>query len=584
MLLFAQFFAADLYAQDSSAFTPPVSFGGSLTVTADLYSYSATPDSAQKGRRPPSVYRVLFSPTLSFGKDISFPLNLNFTTPETNTLTPSVRAPTLAQFFENPANAFGFSSFTPRIAWAQFSLGSTIPNYSALSAGNQQIFGGGFDLKPGSFEFAASVGTSQRAIEPDTANHIAGAYRRDMYMTRLAFGKEESGVIGLNLVYAKDALGSVNNTISSITPAHVSPTDSTVIVPADTVRLNAQEGVVASIDAKMHLSDAVSIKAEGAISSFTNDESSPEKQVSGDPFTILQQPRTSTRIDFAGTGEIAYKQKAWGMRFTGLYMGAGFVPVGYIFTQADKLEFTWSPYLRLFDNRYSFDGSIGERINNLSGTVGETTTQLIGSANLNAEITDAFSLSAQYSNFGIRNDQTLDSLKVETVSQSLSITPSLTLQQESMTHTITASFDIDVFKDYNVISGASGSNDTRTLMGSYTVALNSIPLSVGLLGSYMENRLSTGTLIIRSVGATLGYAFFDRKLMPSVSVTGSGSTLGSAPTDDQVFFKFSLRWQAMKKLDLTASVTNNNYTYGDPLPQGSAFRETLFQFAASTRF
>lgn len=564
--------------------TPAVSFGGSITLTADFYNYTSTPDSAQKGRRPPSLFRLLFNPVLSFGDNISFPFNIHLTTPETNTLTPSISKPSLAQFLENPANSFGFSSITPKIGWAGFSLGSHSPNYSALSVGDQQIFGAGFDLKPGNFRIAASYGTSQRAIEPDTSKNIQGAYRRDMYMARAAFGKEDGVMIGLNIVRAKDDPTSIQNTIVSITPAHIIPTDTSFHVPADTIRLRAEEGFVASTDLKMQLGDGITFGGEVALSSFTRDLSSPEKAISGNPLSFAQTTRTSTRADLAGTATLGIQKKIWGLKFTGLYMGAGFAPIGYAFVQADRLEFSIAPNLHLFDNKFSINGSIGERTNNLSKTKGETTTQIIGSANMSADIGEAFNLSAQYSNFGIRNDQSFDSLKIQTVSQSLSIDPTLTLQMSSMTHIIAASFAIDDYKDFNVVSGATGSNDTKTLLGSYTAALNSIPLTVNLLASYMENRLSVGTLIIRSIGTTIGYSFFNRKLMPTFSVTASGSTLGAAPTDEQIFYKFGIRWRLAKMLDLMATIGNNSYLYGDPIPKGSAFKETIIQLSVTTQF
>ena len=584
ILLFCLLPIVKSFAQDSTQSTPFFQMSGSVTLTADFYNYSATPDSAQKGRRPPSLYRLLFSPVLKFGDLLSLPFNIILTTPETNTTTPSVSKPSLAQFLENPANSLGFSSITPKIGWAEFYLGSHSPSYSALSAGDQQLFGAGFNLKPGNFQLAASLGTAQRAIEPDTTKNIRGSYRRDIYMGRVAFGNPDAAFIGINFVRAKDAQNSLTNTITTITPAHPLASDPTVIVPADTARLRAEEGYVASLDGKITFTEGMSFNGEISLSSFTRDLSSPEKAISGNPLAFAQTTRTSTRADIAGSAALKLQKKVWGITLSSLYVGAGFAPIGYTFMQSDRLEFKIAPNLHLFDNKFSITGSLGERVNNLSQTKGETMTQLIGSANMNADISEAFNLSAQYSNFGIRNDQTLDTLKIQNVSQSLSIDPTLTLQGTSVTHIISASFAIDEFKDYNVVSGAESSNDTRTVLGSYTLSLTSIPLTTNILASYMENRLSTGTLIIRSIGTTIGYSFFDRKLIPSFSVTASGSTLGAAPTDDQIFFKFGLKWRPAKMIDVMGSIGNNSYTYGNPIPKGSAFKETLIQLAITTQF
>jgi hypothetical protein len=572
------------FAQEEEKSSPFLSVTGSFMVTSDLYSSSASPDSAQPARRPSGLYRLIFTPTLAIGDFISLPFNIILTSPETNTNTPSTPHPTLSQFFENPANSLGFSSFSPKIGWAQFNAGSFTPVLTPLTAGDQQIFGGGFDLKPGSLQFAASVGVAQRAIESDTAHRTIGRYRKDMYTARAAIGKADSSHFGLNVVYAKDAASSLANNIISIAPAHPSPDDPSVTIPTDTVRLRAEEGTVASADFGVAIADGISFQGEAATSIFTRDQSSTEQAIAGNPLGGLLTTRTSTRADFAGNSSLSLRQKLWGISLSGIYMGAGFVPIGYAFFQADRFEWKASPELHLFNRKLDLRGSIGERVNNLSKTKGETSTLLIGSTSMNAEISDAFSLSVSYSNFGLRNDQTSDTLKVQNVSQSLSIDPTLTIMSETMSHMISLSMGLDSYDDFNTITGAQSSNKTRSLVFTYNVSFTKNPLSLGTTETYLENELPTGALIIRSAGVTGGYALFDRKLFPSLSVTTSGSTDGTGVTDDQLFLKAALRWEVIKNVSLQGSWGNNHYNYGNPAIHGSAFKEQLVQLALTTRF
>jgi len=573
------------FAQDYTAHAPPFfTVTGNVTLTADFYN-AASADSAQSGRRPPSLYRLLFSPTLNFDDVLSIPLNIVLTAPGTNTLTPGVQHPTLAQFFESPANALGFSTLAPKIGWAQFYLGTQSPSYSPLTAGDVPLFGAGFDLTPGEFRFAFSIGTTQRAVAPDSTNNYTGAYRRDEYMARIAYGKEDSTFVGVNFVFAKDALNSLgNNNVSVITPAHSSPADSTVIVPADTNRLQAQEGFVMSTNFQVLIEDGMYVSSELAVSSFTNDETAPAVPLAGNPFSFLSPPLASTRVDFAGTAAFTLKRELWGVKLSGLYMGAGFMPIGYAYTQPDKIEVSAAPYFHLFDNKLSLAGSLGDRVNDISGTLATKTTQITASANVSADVTDALNLSAQYSNFGVHNDQSSDTLKVQTISQAFSFTPTLTLQGETVTQVLTASFSLDQFMDYNVVSGDSNYNNTRTLLASYTSSFTGIPLTASVLGSYMENRLTAGTLIVRSFGLNLGYAFFDKKLASSLSATSSGSTTADGQTDTQLFYKIAFTWHATTAVDISANAGNNFYTYNNPLPTGSTFAETLIQLAVNARF
>jgi hypothetical protein len=252
--------------------------------------------------------------------------------------------------------------------------------------------------------------------------------------------------------------------------------------------------------------------------------------------------------------------------------------------QSDRLEWTIAPEVRLFSSSLNLRGSVGERVNNLSKTMTETTTQLIGSAYVSADISDAFNISANFSNFGVTNDQSSDTLKVRNVSESFSVDPTLTLRDAGVSHSIMASIGLDNYTDYNTISGAQNSNHTRTALVGYNVALDSIPLLLGTTASYIENQLPTGTLIIRSIGVTAGYAFFERKLRPSLSLTESGSTDGTGATDAQLFFRLALRWDITKKITLSVIVGNNRYSYGNPTMQGNAYQERLLQMALTTRF
>lgn len=569
---------------DSTSSEPWFSVTGSASATVDFYNFTSDPTSSQSARRPATLTRLLFSPTLKFGSLLSLPLNFMLSFPETNTTTPSIGSPTVSQFLQNPANAFGLSSFSPKLGWAQFHLGAHIPQFSELSGGDQQIFGGGIDLKPGAFRFAASAGVAQRAVSADFTQGIQGAYRKDMYMARLSYGKDDSSNVGINVVYSKDSKESIGNNIIGITPSRTIPGDSFTVVPADTVRLRAEEGMVGTLNAKVLIVEGLELKIEGALSNFTRDLSSAEQNIDGNPLGSISTTRTSTRADIAGTAELGLRTKTWGIKLSGLYLGAGFVPIGYPFQQADRFDIKASPYLKLFNGDLSINGSIGNRVNNLSGTKGETLSQLIASANINMNFTEEFSISGSYSNFGVRNDQTNDTLKIQNVSSSFSIDPSLTLAGETLTHSINLSFSLDQFQDFNVVSGAQSSNDTRTLMANYNLIFSQFGLNIGTTGSYMENALPSGAIIIRSLGINASYYLFNRTLVPSASLSIGSSTLAGSPTDTQSFLKAGLRWVSTKWLTFGASYGANQYQYGNPIPKGKSFSEQLFQLSATSSF
>lgn len=570
-------------AKESDSTESWFSISGSATATMDLYEFSSDPTGFQIGRRPANLSRFLFSPVLKFGS-FSLPLNFMLTYPETNVTTPIVSNPTLSQYFQSPANIFGISSLSQNLGWASFNLGAFTPQYSELSGGDIQLFGGGIDLKPGDFRIAATTGIAQRAVASDLANGVQGAYQKDMYMAKIGYGKEDSSNVALNLVYSRDNISSISNNIISILPSRTIDGDSVTVIPADTVRLRAEEGMIASLNSKIIIIDGISLKLEGAVSNFTRDQNAAEQDLEGNPFAVIMTTRASTRTDIAGTTELAVKMKNWGFRLTGLYMGAGFVPIGNPFQQSDRFDIKISPFFKLFDGNLSINGSIGNRVNNLSGTKGETLSQLIASANVNANITEEFSINGSYSNFGIRNNQRNDTLKIENVSSAFSIDPSYTIAGESMIHLINTSFSLDQFQDFNVVSGVQNSNDTKTMLASYMLTLKESGLSVGTTGSYMENALPTGAVIIRSIGVNASIALLERTLFPTASFNVGSSTLAGSTTDTQNFIKAGIRWVAAKWISFNASYGNNGFEYGNPLLRGRTFSERFFQFSAISNF
>ncbi|MCX6139284.1 MAG: hypothetical protein NTX15_00355 [Candidatus Kapabacteria bacterium] len=572
-------------AQDSSTpSTPWATVSGNVSLTADFYDYTSDPTGSQAGRRPPQLYRLVFSPTLTLGGLISLPFNIMLTLPETNVTTPSLDNPSFGEYMLNPANAFGFSSFAPRIGWAQFYLGSHTPQYSALSNSDLPLFGAGIDFQPLGMRIAASGGVVQRAIEPDSARGSPATYRRDMYMGRLGTAKNDSLTFGVNVVYARDDKNSLQNNIISITPSRIVDGDSTVVLPPDTVRLRAEEGMMASIDMVFGLTKGMNISAEGAVSSFTRDQSSAVKSIDGNPLDLVTTSRVSTRVDFAGTASFNMKADWWGLTVTGLYMGAGYVPIAQPYQQSDRFEWRIAPSARFFNGDLSLNATVGHRINNLSGTKGETMSQAIYGGTVNAQITEELSILGRYSNFGVRNDRTQDTLRIKNISQSFGIEPAIMIDGDAMMHTVNASLGLDTYDDYNVVSGVESSNDMRSATLNYLGSLKSIPLSVGVNASYLENILFTGLFIVRSVGGMISYRILNGDVIPSLSLTNSSSTFGATPSDQQLFFKAAVRWRMTKTMSFNASYGNNNYTYGNPAPRGTSFSERLVQLAFSASF
>ena len=571
---------------DTSKAEPWIWLSGGASLTSDFYEHTADPTGSQAGRRPAALHRLVFTPTINIAGVVTLPLNLMITYPETNTTTPFVSAPSLTELFTNPANALGLSSFSPKIGWAQLHLGSYIPELSELSGGDLQIFGAGFELTPGNLHVSASRGISQRAVEPSIERNASGAYRRDMTMGRIAFGNPDSMSVGINVVYAKDDPTSITNTVVDVLPARPADDDANIIIPADTIRLRAEEGAIASVNTSVRMGEAITLKAEGALSAFTRDQRSNLLDPADNPLSSLFASRTSTRFDGAASASLAIRYTTWGVTVSGLYMGTGFQPLAYPFNQSDRIDLKVSPMVNALNGDVSITGTIGQRINNLSETKGERLTQLIANGQLSVRFSDAISLSSAYSNFGIRNNRNnpLDSARIQNVSESFSIDPMLTFSMADVAHTIMLSVALDRYDDFNIVSGVESSNDTRSLIVTYAGMLESIPLTIGANGSLLENALQAGTLTVRSIGANASYRLLNGSLTPTMSVMVSSSSFGANPADSQTFLKAGVRWRQSKAVTFIGTYAVNSYIYGTSGPRGSSFVEQMLQLGINTSF
>ncbi|MDP4199897.1 MAG: hypothetical protein Q8922_12050 [Bacteroidota bacterium] len=559
-----------IFAQHDSAQTPFVAVSGTVTLSEDIYDFKTTPDGIEVPRRPPNLTRLVFAPTITIGDYISLPFNIQLSSRETNFITSSVPNPTFVQFIENPLNNLGFISFSPKIGWAKAFIGTHTPMYSELSTGDQQIFGGGFDLTPGKFELAASTGIAQRAIEPDSAHGIKGAYARTLSMAKIGFGNPDSSCFAINLLRMKDDPNSI------------------LIPKSDSTAPQAQEGALASMNFGIQAMDALRITGEAAVSGFTMDLNSTSVDIGGGiiPQSILAQ-RISTRADVAGTLVIDWKEKTWGIKTSGKYIGAGFVTPGYPYLTPDRLEFLVAPRVALFSGGLALNASLGYRVNNLSQTKAATSTQIIGSATALATFSDAFSISGQFANFGVKNSETNDTLKIQSVANSFSVTPTYVLTGSTGTHNISVTYSLDVFNDYNTITGALASNNTRNIQGLYSASWSAIPLSTTFIVSSLLNHLPSADLTINSMTLELDYALADIKLTPIAQATYSEGTtktpaIAFSP-DIQRQLRAGLKWQIAKQITLRMTGTTTGFTYGGTRP-GESFRESLLESSIGVQF
>jgi hypothetical protein len=534
---------------------PKLSYHGSLGLYGDFYHIEDAPLGSVQARRPAQLMRMRYTSRLAYGK-WALPLDFILSTDGRSLQTAFPQGEALKDYVRDPLNRI---SLTPRFGSFEALLGSQVPRLSRLTGGDLQLFGAGFRWQPGRWVFQAFHGLGQRAFEADSSRHIVANFARNYSMFQVGYGKEETSHIRVNLVHGKDEVNSLENPEA--------------LLPA--------EGVTSSLSAQLSFAKGFFVKGEGAVSLFTRNLLYTGK------FEVTEMPlmslNLSSRMDGAAEVGMGRRGKEWSLELNSLYVGGGFEAMGYPFLQKDRLDLQVKGQLRLFDNKLNLNGSLGQRRNNVSGTQSADSRQLIGSFQMQANISKQLNLAASYANFGYRNTRVEDSLKLEFVSNSLSVTPSWQRQGEAMTHFLNLSFQADQYRDLNLVSGELRDNDTRGFSGMYRLGWITIPLSVDISGNIIQNELPAGVLNIRRVQLGMSYSLFQQKLRLGGAFIFSQNQYESFTADKLLAFRMKASYKLSKKLKMEAQARIRTYNYGSRKPDQS-FQERLIRTSISYHF
>ncbi len=551
-------FSAVILSAQTDEEEPALTVHGGASLTADFYTKESESGLSFEPRRPATLLRLLCTPVITAG-EFSLPFTLLLSSEQSAVTTPSAPNPSLSQFLQNRGNRLTLS---PEYRWARLDLGTWTPRYSTLTTGNQALFGAGFDLTPGPLRLALFYGSAQAAIEPDSATGTSGAFSREAITGRVAIGDREASLFGLNLVRIKD--------------------DTTSIAPEGRGDLVPVEGTTLSADLKMKIVEKMTVEGEVAGSVFSRNLRSDE--VEGSEFgSVLITFRESTRLDYGGRLALAWNEPLWGASLVGRYLGDGFVPLGYPYAQSDLAEVTLSPRASLLENRLQLNGSLGYRVNNLQSTSSATTSQIIGLISGTGRIGNRLTISGSYTNAGFESRLDDDTLKIRTVTESFSLSPGLTLRDSSVHHAVMLSLNLSDFVEENTLTSLASINDMLSITGTWSAALQRIPLKGTLAITYTRNNLPLGllTIVSSSLGGSLRLMKGD--LTPSLRLSWSQNRIGDADPDNRIGLRAGLVWRALERLTLQTEGSLLRHSYGDLRP-GASYTELLIRTGLSTQF
>lgn len=558
MTMFVSFYS---YAQEKEK---KYSVSGTMGVSYEGYGLSRSPDgwNGYLPRRPWNQVRFNFTPSFSFGKDFKIPFNLNFATKATNFAGPyaGIIKQSFGQYITNPMNNFGVN---PKYKWAELQLGTQYLKYSDLSTGDIGIFGAGVDLRPKIFRFKFFYGISQQGINYFSGPpSVTGAFKRKNWMFQLGAEKEGKYLFALNFAKGKDEPNS-----SSPPPVTVKP----------------QEGIVMSLVGEYTTKGGWYIKTEGAESVFTKDLTTPfdTSKASFEPFL---DAHTTTVKDYAAQGSVGKRSKNFDLGITAKYLGAGFQTTGYPYLQPDRFDYTVNTRINTWKNKMNIVASLGQRVNNVSNTALKA-KQFIGNLNWFTQFDDHWSLNLNYNNFGFQSNSGINPYGIKNVSNDLGVNPTFNWTNSKMNHLVSLNYNFSKYDERDVISGATTSNKTNTVLVTYVPTYLTKELSPDFSFMYFNNNVPGLKMTLTTFSSGLSTAVAKKKVRLRGQLQFTIGKLDTFSSNKNFIASCNIDVKLHKKLTWTTYMSGNLFKYGNEIiPNGARYLESTIRTGLQYRF
>ncbi len=337
-----------------------VTVGGGLNLSSVFYNANGIPN-----RRQPFTYFLNGNITANF-LGISLPYTFNYSNNQIS--------------YSQPYN---IQSFNPTYKWIKGYAGITSMNFSPYTQSGHIFAGGGVELTPKNFKFAALYGRFKKATPYDTDNNSDAnmAYKRMGWGGYAGYTFKGSEV---KLIYFA---------------AQDDPT-SLAFIPV-TTSITPMRNTVVSVTGKTTLFKKLILKAEYALSGITRNvqsnidiESAPKNRL---PYIFSTNP--TSQFFQAYKASIGYRIKVVNLRFNYERVEPEYKTLGSYYFNNDLENFTFAPSATLLKGKLSLSANTGLQKNNLNGNKLNTTKRWVGSINVAYMPSQKWTFNLNYSNF-----------------------------------------------------------------------------------------------------------------------------------------------------------------------------------------
>jgi hypothetical protein len=366
----------------SSTFRP-VTLSGEIGAYGELYTMSG-----REARRPSSIGRLFFRPTLTLFDALSLGFDVLVSTEGTSA--------------RQDINQFGLN---PTWSWGRAHAGDFTDTYAQYTLNGIRIRGGGFFINPGLFRLGAVGGVTRRAVMGGADN---GAFDRYLWGGRIGIGSSEGSAFDIVFLRIRDKISSLpsvaqNATFDSTTHLYTTPAFET------TPQENALLGVMSHITM---LEGHVTWDMEATGSIFTRDMRVDQNKELNIPAWIndFYRVNMTSSAGVAVRSDVGVTAGNVSVNAGYRYVTPGYTSLGVASLINDWQEFSLAPSVRF--GRWSLQWTAIRQNDNLFGQKLNTLVRWQNGGTVTLQPADRWSASIFGNYLTMGNDAVNDTFKV----------------------------------------------------------------------------------------------------------------------------------------------------------------------------
>jgi len=504
----------------------PVQWNGGLNVQGGPYFYSGD----GTARNLPWFWNASGNVTLSlYGWQLPFSFSVG----------------SQQRSYTQPFNRYGVS---PYYKWVKLHAGYRTIRFNPYTLSGLQFLGGGVELEPKGFRFAAFYGQFNKPVAQDTLASISPipAYRRMGYGVRVGAGSARNHV-DLMMVHVIDDSTSIPD-----------PTGRGVPRPMENLSIG--------LSCRVGLGPKLIWTFDAGASAITDDIRLPvNNEVAVPSFArSIYDPRFGSRAMLAGNTGLQWTSRLVTMKVNVRQVDPGYRSLAAVYQQTDVRAITFDPTIRFPKNKWRLSGSIGRQEDNVRKTKMTQSIRTIGSAGVSWTPSRTYGVDLSFSNYGIQQQRGLlvlnDTFRVALANRSYGISQRYMKANVHRVWTVLLTTGMQRLQDLNPY-GTYGSTDNEVIYGNLYIARlrtrDQFSVNGGL--NYSRNTTSLGTSELFGPSLGVSTQVGKEKLMASAGLSWNKALQDGAEAGSTLNFNTSLQYRlaAAHRLTLSAFVLHN---------------------------